>query len=79
MNSAGAQPCPQDQSQRVEANDVWKNLRLLLAEVLRLDCDTATLRAKAAVNAPQSRRCAMFEEAGLVRACLGVRANTRMV
>jgi hypothetical protein len=40
----GARLCLQDQSQRVVANGVWKNLRFGLAEVLRLVCDTAALR-----------------------------------
>jgi hypothetical protein len=62
--SAGARLCPQDQSQRVEADGVRKNLRLVLAEVLRLVCNTAALRGKAAVNAPQSRRLAMSGGAG---------------
>lgn len=48
---------------------VWcgQAYRLVSAEVLRLVCDTAALRGKAAVNAPQSRRCARFEDAGQAR------------
>ena len=40
-DSAGARLCPQDLSQRVDVDDVWKNLRLVSANVLRLVCDTA--------------------------------------
>ena len=41
-----------------------KTYALVSADVLRLVCDTAALRGKAAVNALQSRRCAMFEDGG---------------
>ena len=54
-----------------------KSLRLLSSNVLRLVCDTAALRGKAAVNAPQSRRCLMFDSTWQTRARLGVRGQAQ--
>jgi hypothetical protein len=54
-----------------------KKLRLVSANVLRLVSDTAALRGKAAVNTPQSRRFAKFEDAWQIRAGHGVRGQAQ--
>jgi hypothetical protein len=69
---------PQDQSQRGKNRRSLEDLkRLIRADVLRLACDTAARQGKAAVNAPQSRRFAMFEDAGQNQTCHGVRLRAQ--